>query len=202
MIRFFIILLLFINTINCSKAQFDKNHFIYFTSEMNIGNYFGVDLNMNYVYKNTYSFKIGYTGNIRKHKLQPDDYTSGVVGFLLFGTENPYDQMENYLFAIGKIYNLNKYGTVRINLSIGLGYTTIREPYNWEKIDHPHHGENYSWKYKRYNTISLIINSKVEFPFTKSFGFTISPMIQVNEDKIYIGIGIGQMIGLLRKVEN
>lgn len=44
-----------------------------------------------------------------------------------------------------------------------------------------------------------IVNPKIEFPFNRFYGLTISPMLQVNKDRIYVGIGIGQMIGFLRR---
>ena len=62
--------------------------------------------------------------------------------------------------------------------------------------------ENYTWNYKTHNTLSLIINPKIEFPFTRFYGLTISPMLQINKDRTYVGIGIGQMIGLLRNRKN
>jgi len=45
----------------------------------------------------------------------------------------------------------------------------------------------------------LIINSKIEFPFTRFYGFTISSMAKINKDRIYYVVGFGQMYGLLRK---
>tara|TARA_R110002051_G_scaffold137916_4_gene210629 strand:+ start:52753 stop:53358 length:606 start_codon:yes stop_codon:yes gene_type:complete len=181
------------------NAQFDENNAIYSTGELNLGNYIGFDINLNYVYKEKYSFKLGYTGNIRKPKYQPEDYTSGLTGILLFGLANPYDQLENYQIGVGKIYKINQSGTIRLNTSIGVGYTVIREPENWERIDSGFLAENYTWNYTKYNTVSLIINPKIEFPFTRFYGLTISPMIQINKERTYFGIGIGQMIGLLRK---
>ncbi len=188
---------------NSIKAQFSENNAIYYSDGLNFGNYFGVDLNLNYVYKEKYSFKIGYIYDMRKPKSRPDDYSSGLAKALLFGTENPHDLMETYQFALGKIYNLNENGTIRFNLSLGLGYTIIKEPENWQKIENASLiGENYTWDYKRQNTISLIINPKIEFPFTTVYGVTISPMVQINKDRTYFGIGVGQMIGILRKRKN
>ena len=192
-------LLLFLFSIITANAQFDENNAIYSSGELNLGNYIGVDINLNYVYKEQYSFKIGYTGNIRTPKSKPENYTSGLSGLLLFGLTNPYDQFENYQIGFGKIYNLNITGTIRANLSLGLGYTTIREPENWQMIDNAFLSENYTWNYRKHNTVSLIINPKIEFPFTRFYGLTISPMLQINKDRTYFGIGIGQMIGLLRK---
>ena len=45
----------------------------------------------------------------------------------------------------------------------------------------------------------MILNPKIEFPFSRFYGLTLSPLFQINKDRTYIGIGVGQMIGLLRK---
>ena len=192
-------LLIFSISSNIANAQFDENNAIYSTGELNLGNYIGVDINLNYVYKEEYSFKIGYSGNIRKPKSQPEDYTTGLTGILLLGLANPYDQLENYQIGIGKIYKINQSGTIRLNASIGLGNTIVREPENWERINNGFFAENYTWDYNKYNTVSLIINPKIELPFSRFYGLTVSPMLQINKDRTYFGIGIGQMIGLLRK---
>ena len=192
-------LLIFSISSNIANAQFDENNAIYSTGELNLGNYLGVDINLNYVYKEEYSFKIGYSGNIRKPKSQPEDYTTGLTGILLLGLANPYDQLENYQIGIGKIYKINQSGTIRLNASIGLGNTIVREPENWERINNGFFAENYTWDYNKYNTVSLIINPKIELPFSRFYGLTVSPMLQINKDRTYFGIGIGQMIGLLRK---
>jgi hypothetical protein len=197
-----ITILIFSISFNIANAQFDENNAIYSTGELNLGNYIGVDINLNYVYKEEYSFKVGYSGNIRKPKSQPEDYTTGLTGILLLGSANPYDQLENYQIGIGKIYKINQSGTIRLNASIGLGYTIVREPENWERINNGFLAENYTWDYNKYNTVSLIINPKIEFPFSRFYGLTVSPMVQINKDRTYFGIGIGQMIGLLRKREN
>ena len=72
-------------SINIANAQFDENNAIYSTVELNLGNYIGFDINLNYVYKEKYSFKVGYTGNIRKPESQPENYTSGLTGLFFFG---------------------------------------------------------------------------------------------------------------------
>lgn len=192
------VVLLFIMSISFANAQFSKNNTIYASGEVNIGNYVGVDLNLNYIYKNKYSFKIGYSGNIRNAKTKPNDYSSGFVGALFLGLANPYDQIENYQISAGKIYNLNGKGTIRANFLLGIGYTLIKEPENWERINGGFLGENYTWNYENHKTISLIINPKIEFPLTRLYGLTVSPMLQINKSRTYFGIGIGQMLGILK----
>lgn len=194
-----LLVLLLITGINSAHAQSNSNHAIYFANEFNLGNYFGADVGMNYVYSEKYSVKAGYNANLRLAKSTPYDYSSGLVGAYLFGLAEPMDQLENYHLAIGQIYKLNKSGTIRVNFALGLGLTTIKEPKNWQRENRAFLVENYTWNYKKYNTLSLIVNPKIEFPFSRFYGFTVSPMIQINKDRIYLGIGIGQMIGILRK---
>lgn len=194
-----ITLLIILMGVSTTKAQFDKNNLIYYSAEFNLGNYVGVDINLNYIYKEKYSFKIGYTGNWRKPESQPDNYTSSFSDIIFLGLKHPYDQFENYQIGVGKVYKMNKRGTIRANLFVGLGYTLIKEPENWQMVDGGFLSENYTWDYAKSTAVSLIINPKIEFPFTRFYGLTISPMVQINKDRTYYGIGIGQMIGLIRK---
>lgn len=197
--RQIILIILLINGIHSASAQFAQNNAIYLSSELAVGNYLGVNMDLNYVYKEKYSLKVGYSGFIRKPQSQPADYGSGLLGLLSWGSSNPYDQIENYQITVGKIYPLNESGSTRVNLSVGLGYTTLREPENWQKVNDSFLAENYTWNYSKSNTVSLIINPKIEFPFSQVFGLTISPMLQLNKDRTYVGVGVGHIIGLLRK---
>jgi hypothetical protein len=192
-------ILVFAISINSVNAQFSENNAIYTSGELNLGNYIGLDANLNYVYKEEYAFKFGYTINVRKAKSRPEDYSPGLARLLLLGLTNPYDQLQSYHIGVGKIYKLNYSGTIRLNASVGLGYMVIREPVNWERADNGFLAENYRWEYSKYGTVGLIINPKIELPFTWIYGLTISPMVQINKDRIYYGIGFGNMIGLLRK---
>lgn len=194
-------MLIFLLSLNVVNAQFAEKNAIYSTVELGLGNYYGMDLNLNYVLDEKYSFKLGYTGNIRKPKTQPKDFTTGVTGILVWGLNSPVDRFENFGASIGRIYKINKSGTFRANISLGVGYTHITEPENWEKINNNPVSitKNYSYDNVKHGTVSLIVNPKIEFPITRYFGFTVSPMLQINRDRIYYGIGIGSMIGLLRK---
>src|SRR5690554_6113500 len=108
---------------NFANAQFFENNAVYATGELNLGNYIGMDLNLNYILKEKYSFKLGYTGNLRKPQSQPEDYTNGVIGILTWGLNSPVDIFENFGISVGRIYKINDSGTIRANLSLGMGYT-------------------------------------------------------------------------------
>ncbi len=197
--RIIILLAVIFTSVTLANAQFAKNNALYAAAELNLGNYFGGDLNLNYVLNEKYSFKLGYTGNFKKPKTLPDDFSTGVTGILVWGLNHPMDQFENYGASVGRIYKINQSGTIRVNLSLGIGYTIFTEPENWEKINDKlvHLQENYSYDNIEYKAVSLIVNPKIEFPITRFFGFTISPMLQINKKRTYFGIGIGTMIGLL-----
>ena len=205
-----ILLLMLFLCISIANAQSQKKkHTFYATGELNLGNYFGGDLNLNYVLKEKYTFKIGYTGNVRTATSIPEDYDDGFFllmpfwsSFSTLDCSTPKEHIGNYRFDVGRIYKLNPSGTIRINAALGLGYTTVTEPV-WKKKKQKCFlffcdGPNYSWNYKEKRTISLIINPKIEFAFTRIFGFTISPMVQINKYRTYFGIGIGTMLGVLR----
>lgn len=199
--KFKFLLLFLILASSLAKAQDKTEDTYYVTSELNLGNYIGVDLNYNYIIQNKYALKVGVSANIRDPKSQPDNYSSGLTGlFNIFGNR-PYDHFTNYKIEVGRLYNLNKKGTIRANLAVGLGYAVIKEPENWQYIESTswiNLSENYSYSYRKKNTISFIISPKIEFPISKYFGFTVSPQLQINKERTYVGVGIGTMIGKLR----
>ena len=185
------------------NAQVSEKNAFYSTGEIAFGNYLEINLNFNYVINEKYSFQIGYSGHIRDSKSVPQDYSSGLVGIFSLGFgQLHFDQMDNYQILVGKIYNLDERGNIRFNLAGGIAYTVITEPTNWEPVSGFTLGENYTYDIDKHSTISLIINPKIEFPFTRIIGLTISPMLQINKDRAFIGIGAGAMIGLLRKKIN
>lgn len=89
-------LALLVFTSQLITAQENNKNTYYLTSEYDIGNYFGVDLNLNYVIKNKYALKVGFTGNVRKPKGQPEDYSGGLNGLFSVFTSNPYDYFTTY----------------------------------------------------------------------------------------------------------
>ncbi|MDC7998938.1 hypothetical protein [Gilvibacter sediminis] len=193
------LLLFFALACSMSFAQTQQDHTIYGTVSLNLGNYVGFDAELDYIYKEKYSFRLGYSGNIREPKSAPDDYSTGLAGVLLLGLTSPFDQFENVYAGAGRVWNLNPAGTIRINATVGLGFTILREPGNWQPVSNGFLSENYTWEYNRYNTVSVVISPKIEFPITRVFGLVVAPTLQINKDRTFIGIGIGNMIGLLRK---
>lgn len=196
---FIFILLIFSSTLN---AQFSEKNAIYFTSGLNVGNFWGGHLNLNYILDNKYSFQAGISALMREPKSKPEDFSSGLTGLLTLGLSDLayYDAMANYQILVGRIFMPSKSSTTRFNIAAGIGYTMLAEATNWEYVfDKLSIGENYTYDMVTHSSLSFIIEPKVEFPSTRYFGFTLSPMLQINKDWTYIGVGIGVMVGLLRQ---
>ncbi len=187
---------MFIISIQTINAQFGENHAIYTTTGLNFGNYFGFSMNLDYVYKEKYAFKFGYSIYIQEPDSKPDDFSLGL--FDAFSLFSSFNHLETYHIMGGRIYKFNQSGTIRLNLSAGIGFTKIKEPVNWQPINSFLLSRNYTWDYREYNTISFTINPKIEFPFTRYFGMTLSPVLQINKDRTYVGIGVETMLGLLK----
>ncbi len=183
------------------NAQFFEKNSLYTSGEIEIGNYLGMNLNMNLVIDGKYSVQIGGSFHMREAKSKPADYSPGLVGifFLPVLALTLNDQMDNYQIMFGRIVNANESGKIRMNLAGGIGYTIIKEPTNWKPVSGFTLFENYTYDIEKYNTISLIFNPKVEFPLSRIIGLTISPMLQINMQRVFIGIGVGTMIGLLKQ---
>ncbi len=201
MVRIKVIISIFVCLIsfNYAFSQFLEDNKFYFSGEVNLGNYFGIDFNLNLVQNENYTYKIGFSKFMRKPESQPENFSPGLLPTMLtFGLANPFDQIDNYQISFGKIYKLNKSGSVRTNLNVGLGYSILKEPINWVGIDDGFIGPNYEWDYGESYFISLIINSKFEFIIKNWIGLTVSPMLLINSETIYFGIGFGTIVGYLK----
>jgi len=193
-----VLFLLLVNGLITLHAQFGENHAIYVGNEFNVGGYFGIDVNLNYVYHEKYAVRLGYTGNARIARSIPSDYSPGMIGILTLGLNTPSDHFKSLHLDFGFIKKLNEAGTARMNLSLGLGLITTREPVNWQRTD-GFMTENYTWDYETDHALSFVVNPKFEFPFFRNWGLSISPLLQVYDGGTYFVVGIGHIFGLLRK---
>lgn len=183
------------------SAQFSEKNFIYLSGGLNLGNFLGGNLNVTYILNNNDSFQAGISGLLRSPKSKPDDFTSGLTGFFTLGLADLMylDEMNTFYLLYGKIFKSGRSSTIRFNIAGGIGYTNLTEATNWTRVtDYSFGSQNYTYDLVHHGSTSVIINPKVEFPFTRHFGLALSPVLQFNKDRIYIGIGIELMLGVLR----
>jgi hypothetical protein len=187
------------------RAQFLDNNFIYVNAGLSGGNYIGATLSLSHIYKEKLIFQLGYSDFLRNARSQPDDYEGGVIDALLWGTLSPTDQLRSYEFMMGKVKVLNQKGTTRLNLKAGLSYTQVIEPINFKRVDMSFLGPNYSFEYGLRNSVGILVNPELEFPFSRFFGLSVSPFLSLGNQHTNVGIGFKTMAGILRnriKVEN
>lgn len=173
------------------KKQKEKSKY-YVSSEVGAGNYMTYGVDLNYVIKDKYTFKLGYSGFVRNSKALPADLTSAI--------STPRDIMNTLQFMVGHAIYLSPTNKKnRVNLAAGIGYTSIDKPTNWEAVNLVKSGPNKTYMYDTSfeQEASLIIQPKIEFLIERYFGFTVSPTLQISESETYIGIGFGSMIGNL-----
>lgn len=91
------ILTISICSLSLAKGQFFDNNSIYLSSGLNLGNYFGGTFGINYLYKEKFAMQISLSGNMRKAKKAPFDYSMGVFNALFFGIDQPYEHFESYI---------------------------------------------------------------------------------------------------------
>jgi hypothetical protein len=189
-------------------AQSQKPHAIYGSGQFAVGNYYGLDLSANYVRGERHVFQLTVGAYQRRAQSIPSDYV-GRGGFLMpdWWPDGPFDAMENVQLTYGKMYALNESGKVRAILSGGLALTRITEPGNWRDYEGPSGGfggqfltrPNFDFDYLSKNRLSLVFNPRIEFAFTRFYGFTLSPLIVVNSERTLFNVGIGHVIGLVRR---
>lgn len=186
-------LLLFWVTSLQLNAQ-DSKIKLYGSTEIVIGNYKGLDFNLNYITKDHKTFKIGVAFGSRNDEDAPQDYDRG-LNILSIAPSAPQFSITTFQITAGKIYPLKKSKLDRLNLSAGLGYTLFRDPTNWRSINPGWLGPNYSYDTKEEHTFSLILNPKLEFPASRAIGISISSLLQISPQSFYIGIGFGGIFG-------
>lgn len=170
------------------EKDFDKSKY-YISSEVGAGTYMSYGIDLNYILKNKYTFKVGYNGFIRNSKTVPKEATNII--------STPHDIMNTLQFMLGHAIYFTENKKTRMNLSAGVGYTAIDKPADWQTTNIGQ-TESYMYDVDKTKETSLIIQPKFEFVVEKYFGFTISPTLQISSNETYFGVGIGSMLGSIR----
>lgn len=184
-------------TLTKLQAQFLKNKALYLTQELEIGNHLGGGINATYIHTNNYSLSVGFSKYLKGAENIPADYSYLGYEGGLFG---PLEGINNYQILAGKIFKFKKSGKTRLNLLAGFSYVDLTELVNWERRhQHSNDGKySYDYEHHRHGTIGFVINPKIEFPFTKVFGLSVSPKLNISKSRTLFGVGLGIMLGKTR----
>lgn len=194
--RFIVLVSLSLLT-HSAKAQFAEKNWLYLSLGGVVGSHLGASVSADYVYNNKYSVELGWEQYIRSSQNKPDDYSSGLAGLLLFNLFQPYEQSDVFQLQAGRVLLLNETKSIRLNIMGGLAYTRIKDAFDFSPVNSSFLNENYTYEYRKYSTISLVIAPRIEFA-TRFYGISLSPKFIYNKDVIYFGLGLNHMLGVLR----
>lgn len=177
----------------CSYAQASRENTYNFSGGLFFGNNLGTDLTLNYVFKNEFTATLGYNDLARESDDASLDPGNPVVKLFTFGLGGKWDHMETLSLRVGKMLRLNKDGKSRLLLSTGPGLSWIRtNHYVYDPV-----ADGNTWVEDHTRSMSLLVDSKLEFPIVKYIGLRVGPTVLVNRERTFWGIETGVVVGRL-----
>jgi hypothetical protein len=173
-----------------------NKHLLYTNGDLMVGNSSGGNLGMSFVYNSRYSVEVGYSAT-------SNQFNTPIPGLKSAGKSNttdaisPNQMMENFNIMAGRHFNMNSKETIRFVLQGGPGMSVMME---W--IDRQPVNNSKSFVISglvKTKDISLMVNSKFEFPVTDLLGFSAGPTLIMNHDKRFLTFNIGFMYGIITK---
>lgn len=195
--------LVFFLTIQVANAQWSykfrwrQKHYLYTTGDYVVGKNNAADLSLNYVYNKSISLKVGYSASSPEQSRLPTDYLKSTSNLAPTDINGPFENMESYHLLVGKVFNIGSAEKVRVVLQAGPGLSTQRTPVFWKRADATAFETNYDYTIHKKQMLGLVVNPKVEFPFSNMFGFSIGPMFIMNKETKYLGAAVGFMYGII-----
>ncbi|TRZ43177.1 hypothetical protein [Robertkochia solimangrovi] len=190
----YLLAVLFACTCFFTHAQEKNQNTWYLTTGFEFMNGFGGSVDMNYVFQDKYSLRLGASFvymDPQFDNIPPEEIFLGIV---TFGLSTPRDLVSTYQLTGGRIIYPGRNKKSRFNLNAGVGYTVHRTNYYVENTS-----ENGYHKFHSYdNYISFVFNPKWEVVSLRSVGLYISGSLVMNKHDTYAGVGIGLMLGKIR----
>lgn len=187
-IGLFIVVLMWVNV---GYAQ-EKRAF-YLSSELEVGNYIGLGLDLNYIYKDKYSFSIGIQEQLSRPSNFPKDYDSSddlpFTGLKSIGARR---------FLVGRIFYFDSKRLTRLNLQIGVSSNIVEKPTNWERREQTSEGYRYSYRNDKNRSVGFVISPSIEFPLFNVVGFKVAPKVHFTKGEVFVGLGLGILLGDLK----
>ncbi|MGB3343863.1 MAG: hypothetical protein WBA61_08125 [Aequorivita sp.] len=196
-------LIIFLGAFTNAYPQFSEKNLFYGDVGLFWGNYNGFELGVNYIRNEKYSFQVSYYYHIIEAQEIPEDFhTSSLInlGPTIFPEVSVPDINHSFNILGGYVYNLNPDRTIRLNLQAGIAFLYSKYATNFQKRSSPvFFGDNYEYDFQHRSTVGVIINPRIDFPFFKGYGLSISPLVEFGGRKTVYGIGLVNIFGLTRQ---
>lgn len=196
----FLVFLMFLS--HHSSGQIKQDYLIYSSLKGNLGNYYGGGITLDLIHKNKYSFGVGFYEHVKKTGNLPSDYKKGVLSLLTLGEGVARDNIQSLSLTLGRVFLSKSNSGIRYNLKAGVTYSVSKTPSNWIKLNEGgglFSMENYSYNYKKYREIGILINPTIDIPLFKFLGFSVGPYSFLNLKTISCGIELTTLIGCVKR---
>lgn len=173
----------------------DHKHLLYTHGDVMVGTNSGGNLGLSFVFNSKYSVEIGYSAS--SNQALPN--FSGVLKSASKSEStdivaSPDEMLENYHMMMGRHFDLNSKGTFRLVIQGGPGMSVINTKNPVTKSN------GYTViPTVRTNDVSVMMNSKIEFPINRVIGFSAGPTLLMNHDKKYFSMGAGFIYGIISR---
>lgn len=185
-----------------SSGQIKQDYLIYSSLKGNFGNYYGGGITLDLIHKNKYSFGIGFYEHVKKPENLPTDYKKGALSLLTLGEGIARDNLQSVSLTLGRVFLSKSNSGIRYNLKAGVTYSVSKTPDNWVILNDGGgllSMENYSYNYKKYHEIGILVNPTIDLPLLKFLGFSVGPYSFLNLKTISYGIEISTIIGCVKR---
>ncbi len=173
-----------------------EKHFLYGTGDVMLGNYNGGNIGMNYIYNSKYSVNFGFSVSSKSATNQlAESLKSAETNSI--DIKVPEEHLENFHLMIGRVFDLSPNNNIRVVIQGGPGVSAIREQVFTTINSNGTAFSNNQIGFRKRQQVSLIINPKIEFPVTSILGFSIGPMLIVNDERTFLGVSIGFLYGII-----
>ena len=98
----------------------------------------------------------------------------------------PDENLENFHLMIGRVFKLSPKNNIRVVIQGGPGVSAIREPVFTTINNNETVFSDYHIGFRKRQQVSLILNPKIEFPVTCVLGFSVGPMLIVNDERTFL----------------
>ncbi len=171
-----------------------SKHLLYTNGDMMVGTSNGGNLGMSFVYNSKFSVQVGYSATSKQLNGNGSGLksASSAIDGKFF---TPEKSMENFNVMLGRHFNLNSKETVRLVLQGGPGMSVMMEWLTPEQNNQSGFVKN---SLTRSKDLSVMLNSKIEFPVTSLIGISAGPTMIVNQDNSYFAFTLGFMYGIIK----
>lgn len=198
MVRFFVVLLLFISAHLSAQDEFRPNFYV--EGSVTIGNFIGYDASANYQFSENYIFTVGNFGALGRPNSEPSDFERGAIEALpLIFISGPFETIYGYNLGVGRIHRFKYNDRARMIFSLGISKLKFATAGDWMFQNSPRRGlSNYTYSYSTNKAWGVILKSRLEILQDRFSRKSISLVIEVNRYTNQYAIAVGSTFGSVR----